>query len=89
VLAPLSDGNVVRRGDILLVETGGGGGHGHPFDRPPDDVIADVEGGFVSTEAAARDYGVVVGDRQATIVLRAKRPDVKAFHRGEYVDVLD
>lgn len=89
VLAPLSDGNVVRRGDILLIETGGGGGHGHPFDRPPDEVIADVEGGFVSEAAATRDYGVVVGDREATAALRAKRPAAKAFHRGEYVDVLD
>ena len=34
VLAPLSDGNVLVRGDMLLLETGGGGGHGHPFDRP-------------------------------------------------------
>jgi N-methylhydantoinase B len=89
VLAPLSDGNVVRRGDILLIETGGGGGHGHPFDRPADDVVADVEGGFVSVEAAARDYGVVAGDRDATAALRAKRPAAKAFHRGGYVDVLD
>lgn len=89
VLAPLSDGNVVRRGDILLIETGGGGGHGHPFDRPPDEVVADVEGGFVSEAAAARDYGVVVGDRDATAALRARRPAVKAFHRGAYVDVLD
>ena len=36
VLAPLSDGTVLRRGDILLLETGGGGGHGHPFDRPAE-----------------------------------------------------
>ena len=35
-LAPLSDGTVLRRGDILLLETGGGGGHGHPYDRPAD-----------------------------------------------------
>ena len=37
VLAPLSDGNVLKRGDILRIETGGGGGHGHPFDRPAGD----------------------------------------------------
>jgi N-methylhydantoinase B len=88
VLAPLSDGNRVVRGDILLIETGGGGGHGHPFDRPLEAVVADVEGGFVSAEAAARDYGVAAGDAAATEALRRNRPPAKAFHRGEYADVL-
>lgn len=87
-LAPLSDGNRLRRGDILLIETGGGGGHGHPFDRPIAEVIADVEGGFVSAEAAARDYGVAPGDAAATAALRADRPASKPFHRGTYQDVL-
>jgi N-methylhydantoinase B len=62
-LAPLSDGTVLRRGDILLLETGGGGGHGRPFDRPAEQVLQDVRDGFVSIEAARRDYGVsIVGD---------------------------
>lgn len=87
-LAPLSDGNRVVRGDILLVETGGGGGHGHPFDRPAEEVAADVAGGFVSEAAAARDYGVAIGDAAATAALRARRPAAKAFHRGVYLDAL-
>ena len=60
VLAPLSDGTVLRRGDVLLLETGGGGGHGHPFDRPAVRVLEDIADGFVSVEAARRDYGVLV-----------------------------
>ncbi len=72
-LAPLSDGTVLRCGDILLLETGGGGGHGHPFDRPAERVLRDVRNGFVSIAAARRDYGVVIagdavdhaGDRRA------------------------
>jgi N-methylhydantoinase B len=92
VLAPLSDGNRVIRGDILLIETGGGGGHGHPYDRLAAEVLADVEGGFVSEEAAERDYGAVIRDgvldEAATAALRARRPPAKAFHRGEYTDVL-
>ena len=92
-LHPLSDGNPLVKGDILRIETGGGGGHGHPFDRPPDAVLRDVLGGFVSADAAARDYGVSVAngavDTDATARLRAARPEVKAFHRKEYVDVLD
>ena len=57
MLAPLSDGTVLRCGDVLLIETGGGGGHGHPFDRPAAQVAQDIRDGFVSVEAARRDYG--------------------------------
>jgi N-methylhydantoinase B len=92
VLAPLSDGTVLRRGDILLLETGGGGGHGHPFDRLASRVLQDIANGFVSVEAARRDYGVLVRegvvDEVATAALRAGRPVAKAFHRGGYVDAI-
>lgn len=92
VLVPLSDGTILRHGDILRLETGGGGGHGHPFDRPAERVLADVLGGFVSCESAARDYGVILdGDRldeAGTRRRRANRPEASAFHRGAYVDVL-
>ncbi|UFN48916.1 hydantoinase B/oxoprolinase family protein [Roseomonas sp. OT10] len=93
VLRPLSDGNRLVRGDILRIETGGGGGRGHPFDRPADAVLADVLGGLVSPEGAARDYGVVVAsgavDAAATAARRADRPEARAFHRGSYADALD
>jgi N-methylhydantoinase B len=93
VLAPLSDGNRLVRGDILLIETGGGGGHGHPFDRPAQQVLDDVEGGFVSAEAALHDYGVVIRDavldQAATAARRQDRPASKAFHRMTYADVLE
>src|SRR6478735_77415 len=59
VLKPLSDGNIVFRGDVVRVETGGGGGWGHPFDREPERVLADVQTGFVSRAKAEEDYGVV------------------------------
>ena len=92
-LNPLSDGNNLIKGDILRIETGGGGGHGHPFDRPSDAVLTDVLGGYVSLEAAAQLYGVVIEGRaineNETTCLRTTRPNVKAFHRKEYLDVLD
>jgi N-methylhydantoinase B len=92
VLAPLSDGTILRRGDVLLIETGGGGGHGHPFERPAAQVAQDIRDGFVSVDAARRDYGVVVGDGvldcSATAALRAARPEMRAFHRGQYVDAI-
>jgi len=92
MLVPLSDGNMLRRGDVLRLETGGGGGHGHPFDRPAEQVRDDVLDGFVSEAAARRHYGVVIDgealDAAATLACRAMRPAAKAFHRGSYVDAL-
>ncbi|MFZ4532474.1 MAG: hydantoinase B/oxoprolinase family protein, partial [Alsobacter sp.] len=92
VLAPLSDGNRLKRGDILRIETGGGGGHGHPHDRAPDAVLQDVLGGFVSRDAAERLYGVAIDgfavNETRTASLRATRYPAKAFHRNEYVDAL-
>jgi N-methylhydantoinase B len=38
----------------------GGGGYGDPFARDPRRVLDDDVSGYVSIEAAARDYGVVV-----------------------------
>jgi len=93
MLAPLSDGNKLVRGDILRIETGGGGGHGHPFDRPLAKVLEDVLGGYVSPEAARTLYGAeIVGsriDEVATKRLRAQRPATSRFHRKDYVDALD
>jgi N-methylhydantoinase B len=89
---PLSDGNMLKRGDVLRIETGGGGGYGHPFDRPPESVLDDVLGGFVTERAAKELYGVAINDDSVddglTRKLRTKRPEVRAFHRHGYVDSL-
>ncbi|MGI6854544.1 hydantoinase B/oxoprolinase family protein [Mesorhizobium sp. 1B3] len=93
ILAPLSDGNRLVRGDILRIETGGGGGYGHPFDRPVAKVLEDVLGGYVSSEAARSLYGVEIVARRvdevATQRLRSSRPATRRFHRKDYVDALD
>jgi N-methylhydantoinase B len=47
-------------GDGFLVEVGGGGGFWEPYEREPERVLADVRAGYVSVEAARRDYGVVI-----------------------------
>ena len=94
VLRPLSDGNLIKRGDIIRLETGGGGGWGHPFDREPARVLADVRGGFVSQESAEQDYGVVLTasgrevNVSATVRRRADRPGAALFHRHGYVEQL-
>ncbi|MGE0714958.1 MAG: hydantoinase B/oxoprolinase family protein [Alphaproteobacteria bacterium] len=91
-LPPLSDGTILRRGDVLRIETGGGGGWGHPFDRPAETVRDDVANGVVGVDAAAAAYGVAIVDGEideaATHRLRAARPATKLFHRREYADAL-
>jgi N-methylhydantoinase B len=90
-LASMSDGNVLKRGDVLRLETSGGGGWGNPLDRPLERVRRDVAGGFVSAESARTDYGVVIDaatggvDVPASEHLRAEmRRPVRMFHRGVY-----
>jgi N-methylhydantoinase B len=50
----------LEAGDGFLVEVGGGGGFWNPLERDPHKVLADVCSGYVSLEAARRDYGVVI-----------------------------
>ena len=52
----------LRRGDAFMLSSGGGGGFGPAFERPVASVLEDVREGYVSPEAARRDYGVVIGD---------------------------
>jgi len=52
--------SVIPPGERLVVEMPGGGGMGPASDRDPDAVRRDVRLGYLSKEAAARDYGVSV-----------------------------
>jgi N-methylhydantoinase B len=72
----------VEPGDVLVYRTAGGGGWKDPLDRPAEVVDADVAKGLVSREKAERDYGVVVGDPEATEKLRARLRE----ERGEVLD---
>ena len=80
----------VKKGDLFLCYTWGGGGWGDPYKRDPAKVAQDVDRGLVSVEGATR-YGVVVNDdftvdEKATEQLRAKliseRKEIKLFDRG-------
>jgi N-methylhydantoinase B len=46
----------VRRGSVLQVHTGGGGGYGAPSERDPEAVLADLREGYVSEDRARADY---------------------------------
>lgn len=55
-------------GSVVELCTGGGGGFGEPLERDPERVRADVRDGYVSTEAAARDYGVALDPETLEVV---------------------
>ena len=71
-------------GEVLHIHSPGGGGRGSPLDRDPACVALDVKRGYVSVEAARRDYGVVLEngavDQAATEALRAGM----ARHAGHF-----
>jgi N-methylhydantoinase B len=46
--------------DRVHLNPPGGGGYADPFQRPIELVLQDVVNGYVSLEAAERDYGVVI-----------------------------
>jgi N-methylhydantoinase B len=50
----------IQCGEILRVETCGGGGYGDPHERNPQAVLQDVRQGKVSAERARTLYGVSV-----------------------------
>lgn len=56
VAHPKVTGLEIAAGSVVEVRTGGGGGFGDPRARPPEKVLDDVRNGYVSEEAAARDY---------------------------------
>jgi len=65
-------GEVLRRGDELVMEAAGGGGWGDPLKREIERVLADVVAGFITVDRASAVYGVVVTpdmtvDEEATL----------------------
>lgn len=67
----------IEKGDALIVHTPGGGGYGNPKKREKESVLRDVLNGFVSSEVAERDYGVIIDlknmkiDEERTFLLRS------------------
>ncbi|RME28040.1 MAG: hydantoinase B/oxoprolinase family protein, partial [Deltaproteobacteria bacterium] len=67
----------LRPGQRVLMEAAGGGGFGNPLEREPELVAKDVREGYVSEEAARREYGVELtaggeADLKATAELRKR-----------------
>jgi N-methylhydantoinase B len=71
-LSPLKlKARTIPAGTLVKTMTGGGGGYGEARDRPPAEVLADVVDGYLSAEAARRDYGVVVDPARQTVDMAA------------------
>ena len=51
-------GMKLQLGDIVCVETGGGGGYGAPEERSLEKIQSDLDAGYVSLDAVRRDYAV-------------------------------
>ena len=79
----------VVEGDFFERPSAGGGGLGDPLKRDPQEVLEDVEDGYVTVGRAGIDYGVVVEevdadlaeyriDEQATEQLRAEQRETRA-----------
>ncbi len=68
----------VKKGDVLVYHTAGGGGWNDPLDRPAEKVRLDVIRGLVSITKAERSYGVIINqetmqvEEKATIKRRDK-----------------
>jgi N-methylhydantoinase B len=55
-----AEGYKLAPGDIVIAETGGGGGNGPVAERALAFIQRDVDRGYVSRDAAIRDYGVSI-----------------------------
>jgi len=69
----------IGRGHKVRLETPGGGGFGDPLSRDPARVVRDVRLGYLSREAARRDYKVILRndgalDIEATAHARLEAP---------------
>jgi N-methylhydantoinase B len=75
----------LQPGDVLVMESSGGGGFGDPLTRDPAAVAADVVQGYVTPAGAEREYGVIWRDGAVDLAattaaraeLRAARPRVR------------
>jgi N-methylhydantoinase B len=61
----------VGEGDVLVISSGGGGGYGDAKTRAAEHIMRDVADGYVSAEAARKDYGTVIPNDRLALAARA------------------
>lgn len=88
VLGPI-EMRQLKAGTVVRLEQSGGAGYGNPFERPGEQVLEDLQNGYITPEAAAAEYGVVIDPRTCSIdpdatralrsqTRRSEKPEVKA-----------
>jgi len=88
-------GYLISGGDVVVMQSAGGGGFGDPLTRDPERVRRDVGAGYVSPERARDGYGVVLtargevdvdatGAQRLALVTRRRRFPVEADEREAY-----
>ena len=86
-LVALGDGILLKRGDLLRLETCGGGGWGDPLERDPERVRTDVARGFITARGAFEDYGVTLDSD--TLDLDKTATDEERRHRARDLPLID
>jgi len=72
----------LKPGEAFRLRSGGGGGYGDPLDRAIEAVANDVRQGYVSVEAAAKFYAVII-DPETFIVDMAATERLRRARRNE------
>lgn len=57
----------LKKGDLVILRSGGGGGWGDPLDRDLELVRMDVKNEYISIKDAREIYGVVIDPGTLTI----------------------
>jgi N-methylhydantoinase B len=70
-------GFAMRAGDVVVLQSAGGGGYGDPLERPAEEVVEDIREGYVTARQGRAHYGVLLRedgglDLAATQALRAE-----------------
>ena len=52
-------GHRIKKGDVVIMESAGGGGYGDPLNRDPEEVRSDLLSGYITRHRAEAGYGVL------------------------------
>jgi len=66
----------------VTIDAAGGGGYGNPLEREPEMVESDMIEGYVSIEAAKKDYGVVINPNTMKVDEEATRKLRESLRKG-------
>lgn len=66
-------GKQIQAGDSIQITVPSSGGFGDPRKRDPQKVLEDVLDGFTNVEAAARDYGVALKEKDGALQVDADK----------------